>query len=379
MTAEHELRISNAAGVEQIRISNNKSGSEPAAQSGFQSISCVQQVNAPGLLVFALNGDHEIIDSLAQDWQINLWRRNEAESIAWYTEFEGLFRDEVRSTDENGLTTFQAICPGNLDLLARSIVAYPAGTDERSSFSADPAETVLKNLVTYNATTAGTTGDGRDRNVDAWGAFVSVEADGAGGNTITRSYARRNLLTALQDVAAIAGGDFELDKTGDRAWEFKWHSGQLGTDRSASITFALQWGNMGTPTLVRNRINEGTVVIVGGQGEEADRTIVTRTGTNYQATTNSREVFVNASQHTTAAGLNSAGDKRLDEMEARDNITFEVIQVSDFLYGADYFLGDLITSYFQGVTATQQISGVTLDVNPSNPTIETITFELKNA
>jgi hypothetical protein len=180
----------------------------------------------------------------------------------------------------------------------------------------------------------------------------------------------------LQDVARIGARDFYLVRTGAQAWQFRTDN-YLGDDRSAEVVFALNYGNMGNPQLRRNRLNEKTVAIVGGQGLEEDRDFVVRTGTNYNATYNSKEVFYPATQYTTTAGLEAAGDIRLEELRAKDDLTWDVIQTPGSLYGVNYFLGDLVTGYFEGITATKQISSVTVTFAPGSDRAETISVETR--
>jgi hypothetical protein len=120
------------------------------------------------------------------------------------------------------------------------------------------------------------------------------------------------------------------------------------------------------------------VAIVGGQGTDDDRDFVIRTGTNYNATYNSKVVFYPATQYSTTDGYNAAGDIRLDELRAKDELTWDVIQTPGSLYGSHYFLGDLVTGYYQGVTATKQIVGVTVTYAPGNDSLETIQVETAN-
>ena len=102
--------------------------------------------------------------------------------------------------------------------------------------------------------------------------------------------------------------------TGARAWEFRYYPGQLGTDRTSTVIFSLNRGNMASPRLTRERRNAATVAIVGGQGEESDRAVVVRTGANYSVDWDV-ETFYNASSFSTDEGLNSAGDAVLIERE----------------------------------------------------------------
>jgi phage terminase large subunit-like protein len=42
-----------------------------------------------------------------------------------------------------------------------------------------------------------------------------------------------------------------------------------------------------------------------------------------------------------------------------------------------YFLGDLVTGYFEGITATKQISAVTVTFAPGSDRAETISVETR--
>lgn len=367
MATEYALVIKTRAGAIEYILTGQA--------NGFRWLSYKKQVNGVGLLMFDLDSSHTAIDNLEQDGQIEVWRRDDANDVDWYVDFEALFVDEERRANDDGLTTFRAICPGQMDLLAREVVAWPANTDDKSLFESVEASTIMTALVQYNATSDATTGNGRILTSNQ--TNITCESDAVAGNTITFACAHQPLLEALQDVARIGNRDFWLERTGDQAWTFRTDT-YLGTDRSSSVTFALNYGNMSNPVLRRNRLNEKTVVVVGGQGVEDDRTFEVRTGTNYNTAYNSKVVFFPATQYTTSAGLQAAGDVRLDELRARDDLTWDIIQTPGSLYGVHYGLGDLVTGYFQGVTATKQITSVTVTYAPGNDRAEVIQAETSN-
>lgn len=367
MAIDYALAIKSRAGALRRVLSGQ--------EDGFLRLAYKPEVNAPGLLTFDLDADHAAIDDLEQDGQVEVWRRDADNDIDWYADFETLFVDEERRADDDGNSIFRAVCVGNLDFLGREVVAWAANTSNRSLFSAAKASTIMTNLVRYNATSDATTGNGRIYTTDL--ANISYETDDNSGNTITFACAHDNLLSALQDVARIGDRDFYLVRTGAQAWEFRTDN-YLGDDRSATVVFALNYGNMSNPVLRRNRLNEKTKVLVGGQGVDSARTFAVRTGTNYSSTYNSKTVFYPATQYSGTAGLYAAGDVRLDELRARDDLTWDVIQTPGSLYGVHYFLGDLVTGYYQGVTATKQITSVTVTFAPGNDRAETIAVETSN-
>ncbi len=251
-------------------------------------------------------------------------------------------------------------------MLAQRIVAYNANTTNRSKFTTTACETIANTLVKYNATTSGTTGDGRDRAAAGGHPFtgLSVEADGAAGNSVDYYCSRKNLLEALQELSDLSGGgDFDIVKTSSTAWQWRWHTGQLGTDRSATVTFALDRGNMANPQFWDSKASEKTVAIVGGQGEESERDIAVRTGTNYSVT-NDIEMFVNATDidEGATAALQAKGDQRLSENEATKAFSFDALETENLQYGVNYFLGDKVTAInpYDGTSYTLKIKGVTV-------------------
>ena len=166
-------------------------------------------------------------------------------------------------------------------------------------------------------------------------------------------------------MALIAGGDFDVVKTSATAWQWRFYDGQLGTDRTASVFFALERGNMSNPTWRDIRTDEKTVCIVGGQGEESSRTTAIRTGTNYDASTNNIEMFQNATDVDTTDGLNARGDAALDERKAQKQFEFDVIQTPGSQYGTHYTLGDLVTAVnpFSGASVSLKIDEVAITVS----------------
>lgn len=321
-------------------------------------LSYVKEVNTPGLLMFELNSRHRAITDFELDGQVEVWRSNIERSIDWYCDFYGLWRGEERQADRDGMSVYRAICPGQMDFLNRSIVAYSAGVANRSLFTTQKAETIAKNLVKYNATSSGTTGDGRKRNITLTG--ITVETDGGRGETLNTACSYRKLSDVLKDISATGDGDFDLVKTGTASWEFTWYPSQLGTDRSASVVMALEYGNIANPKLVHSYVNDKTAAIVGGQGQEATRTTVVRTGADYAAGYKDYEFFADARHLTTTAALENYGDVELYNQKAKDELTFDVLQVPQTLYGRDYFLGDLITARYESVTTVKKIERVSI-------------------
>jgi hypothetical protein len=356
----YKLRFRDSTGalIAELGYSHQSSADNP----GVSWLSYYRHVYGTGLLQMALVGTLPWLSDFDENGQVEVWRKVADED--WALDFLSINVDDFERTWPDGTERFVYQGPGENDLLARAHVLWFADTANRSAFTAQPAETVMKTLVTYNAVAASAT-IANGRQDDFTSAFtLTVQADGAAGNTIDTYCAWANLLKTLQDVARVGGGDYSLTRDPASAgayttFRFDWHLGQLGTDRTATVIFALTNGNMGEPKVRRRALNSPTTATVGGPGEGAARLITVRDASNHAATRH-RETFVNASNAQTVAARQSAGDAALDRTRPRVEFEWTAIQTGASRYGQHYFLGDLVTAVRPdtGTSTTQKIMGV---------------------
>ncbi len=365
MTVSYDIYIKSRAGVLQEILTGALGNPFENQDDGYLSLSYVKGVNEVGAGAFVLNADSHMAQALCPngvitlDMQVEFWRRDDDNEIEPYCDFYGFVRDRDYETDDNGQVNLLVHLAEQQDLLRREIVAWPHNVANRSLFTATKASTIMTNLVRYNATSDATTGNGRLRTTDLSG--ITYETDDDDGGVLTIACGLRNLHEVLREVGNTGNRDFWLEKAGAQAWEFRTDN-YLGDNRSSSVVFSLLHGNMRRPILRSGHRTEKTVAIMGGAGTDDNRPFRIRTGANYDASDNSTVVFVNASQQITNDGIDSEGDIRLEELRARDTLSFDVIQVPSTLYGKHYFLGDIVSAYFRGFTYAPQIIRVTVDV-----------------
>ena len=327
MTAQYRLELRDA------------DGTLFAGVTDFISVSCVARVNAPGLLVSVLEADHAAISSLQKRSQVDFWMRDREFDIDWMRFFGGLLLAETKEYPEDGLNTYRLSAPGDLWLLGTRVVNWYTGYANRSEFSAQPAETIMKTVVNYNCGASATVVNGRKRGGTIGG--LSVEADGGRGTSVDWYCHGDNVLKTLQELASVGGGDFDLVKsvgTGNR--EFRFYPGQLGTDRSASVLFSIEYGNMVDVKYAVNWMEERTVAAVWGQNSGAARAYETVLGPDYAAS-NDIELYVDA--RDIATDLTDRGTKAMEENLAQGLLSFKVAQTPGCMFGRHYFLGDLVT------------------------------------
>lgn len=326
-----------------------------------------KQVGREGLAKFGIPHDHPCIDDLEENSGVEVWRCNPAQGVDWYCDFRGFYKDFGQ--EQNPYQTFEAVVIGEKYLLSARTVAWKAETANRSQFTAAKAETIGKTLASYNAGANATIANGRiaDGTWTGAGLTITIQADGAAGNTLSWYCAGDNLLETLYNLSLVGGGDFDLIKTGTTTWDFRWYLGQRGTDRSATVLFATEYGNLAAPSYARITSKEKTVAITGGQGKGANREWVSRTGPNYSAA-KKVETTVDARHVDTTAALNAEGDSAMDNLQAQTIYGFRAVQTQATAYGVHYCvdgaLGDLVKARYHGVESTQKVDEVTVSFVP---------------
>ena len=361
-----QIKISSTAGVLKHTVTD------------YKDMAIRKKVNAAGVLAFTIDFENEAIQYMVADALVEVWRKvintTTGETVIdWTREWNGVFKDYSIKFIENQYF-FNAVCVGDMALLSGREILYYAGTTGKTKFTGQKAETIMKDLVKYNAGSSATTGNGRIRTGTITG--LSVEADSARGNTLNFSCAWENLLESLQKIAKVGGADFDLVKTGVAAWEFRYYPGQLGTDRTASVVFSLDRGNMKNPELLIIRSLEKTAIAVLGAGEESSRRIRVVTGANYSATNDIEEAYDARNETDTDAALDSRGAVIAKEKEKTVALEFEIVQTEGARYGQHYFLGDLVTAIFAGYSETLKVTAV--EISSSVSDVEQIFVEVSN-
>jgi hypothetical protein len=341
--------------------------------TSFEYAAYTNEINATGALKFSIRGNPAFLSQFVHRSQVEVWRANPSRDMAWYRDFSGIYIAQRREFDGSDL--FTATAAGDNWLLGTRYIAYAAGVSNRTVFINQPVETIMKTLVTYNVTAAASVANGRDRAGQITG--VLVEADAARGNHVDWYCARDNLLESLTQLARNCGDDFALVKTGAAAWEFRYYPGQLGTDRTASVFFSLNRGNMGQPAWDYDRSPEKTAAIVAGQDQGTNREIAIVLSPTYAAD-NDVEMFVDARNVATTDGLIAKGTESLTKTTQKSQVfRFDTIQTANSYYGLHYFLGDKVTAvrWFDDTPITQKIWGVTVEMSKQT---EKIRVEMAN-
>ena len=340
--------------VQYTVITYDSVGTRTSYISDVLDIVISRAVNGVDMCRITVSGTSASVPYLEYGAILEVYREDRDAGIAYYREFAGLMR--LIDTAITDVTTITVQAVGFNALLADRIVAWKSGVSNRSQFSAVAAETVLKTLFDYNLGSSATTANGRLLGGVLTGATTA--ATGSNGNTISLSVSGQNLLTAMQRVQEVAGGDFDLVFTAPATYTYTWYTGQRGTDRTTSVIFSVANGTIGSLRIVTDRIADYTAAVVAGQGEGATRSFVTRPA-SLPTGLNLREAWVDARNQSTTAEYTESGDIVLAEVERqRSRVEARILQSEALRYGREYFLGDLVSVYTGSTTLTRKVQSI---------------------
>jgi len=215
---------------------------------------------------------------------------------------------------------------------------------------------------------------------------LSIQVDGALGETWTGDRAYEKLVKVLQDIALATDFDFDIVGTGAGLFEFRTYAGQRGSDRStigldtftalngagnAPVIFSIENETMVDVLKTLDRSEEKNRYFVLGTGTDAARVVTISEDTTLQDDSpwNLCEDAVNGvTQGTT--GASDVGAAALAKAKPETGLTFKVLQQAKQLYGKHYSWGDLVTARFDGVDTNLKITGMTGSFDASGERIE---------
>lgn len=274
---------------------------------------------------------------------------------------------------ENGRTIIRLTAADANDLLARRIINYVAGSSQASK--SGTVDVVVKAIVTDNFVS---------RNALS---HFTVSAASTAGPTITQSFAWRNVLTVIQDIANASAQlgtyySFEVFALGPDNFEFRSYFGQRGLDRTmnasnAPTVMSIENKRLGNVSLTSDHTNEANVVICAGQGEGADRTKITvQDDTALNATPYSRvEQFKDSRNNATVAAVTTDANTTLRESRALTLFEATVQQTPTNRFGLEYDFGDTVTAVFLGQSFDCRLSSIEIALSDGK---ETITSKLRS-
>lgn len=351
MALIYNVQVYSSAGVLQSLITD------------FESIGISRQCSSVDACKFSIPSSSQSAQYISVGARLIVTRMDEEMGVSESVEFSGIIRAVVQIV--SSIRSLQITAVGMMAILKDRIIAWPSEVVNRTKFTAQPAETIIKTLFDYNIGSLATTAQGRILNGVITG--FSTGASSGAGSSLTLACSMKNLFQTLQETAYTGGGDIDIAYTASSTWIFSWYTGQRGTDRSATVILSVPTGTISELIITTDRISDFTSVVIGGAGVNKARIYATRPAT-LPTGLNSREIYSDAKStgNNSLASMRQQGSVMLTTT-GRRRVTYKakIIQGGSLRYGRDYFLGDLVTIRDNSTNVVQKVQGVTLSLSSS--------------
>lgn len=367
MAAEYQIWLSTPFGVRSYVL----------PLEAVTSLSYSRSVNAVGSLSIECIRS-AIPDSWAvEDARAELWRKPEGGIPTLEGEGPWLLSKAGKVTKADGSKLWRFNFENLMTLLQRRCVLYYANTANRSSYTAT-AENLLKDVFFRNFYTSdspwNTVGSVTSR---SWSTYMALAAVQNIGPSTTKQFAWRNVLPVMQEVAKSSAANgtpmfFDLVQSGS-LFEYRVYTGQRGVDRSGSLIISPERGSLGGDVeSTTDWSNTATVVLAGGQGQDAARLIGSASNATAAARSpfGRREAFVDATQVTTSGALATEAYQELQARRAKRTLSGELVSVPGAVYGIDWGFGDKLTAEFENERFTATVDAVAVSLIAGNEDIK---------
>lgn len=316
-----------------------------------------------------------IIRSIAPDWYVRIFRIDPITQIRSLV-YSGLHITLVDQARANGDLIFNLYGSGYTQLLTRRVVVPNPTYEESTKIGA--AEFVLKGFIADCMITP----------LDSDRIFpgVSSEISTDEGEIVEYSARYINLMTVCENVANAGKIDFGLiegNSVGEvivrarSVWGKDRREGNTAGNPETKLSFLR--GTMDIPIYTNNTSDEKTFVYVGGEGQGAERNVLTVSAA-YNGKWGRKEAFIEGRQQGSTLSLVSVGNAYLEDKKQTETLSFDIIQTIGSRWLVDWDLGDLITArYFDKVFDKKIVEvAVVVSGESSSQMIETVTVELED-
>ena len=330
----------------------------------FESLEYVKTQNAIGALVINMPRELMAYDQFSVGDIFEVWREKggvlELQNETAYFLQNWEFWEDDDGSEYIRLTAFDANW-----LLDTAIVWAAAGSAaaEMTDYPDDMMKAIVENELGATSGVASRT------------KLTCAPDLSAGGSAITKAFAYRNVLSVLQEICETAKEKndvwlgFDVVRTTPGAFEFRTYTEQRGQDHGRYSgdprLVGKQYGNLSKAVFGTYHADERNAILVGGAGEEASRTTVTRTNeTRMNASKwNRREYFKDSRDDSTTAALEADGDAALEEFRPRQVLTGTLHDTPGMQYGIHYWFGDILSVEAYGYYVDCRVESVRVKVD----------------
>jgi len=329
----------------------------------FNSLEYIKTQNTIGSLVVNLPRGLLQYDQFSVGDIFEVWREKNG-TLELQNETAYFLQDWEFWTDNDGAEYIRLFANDANWLLDTAIVIHKS-TSAQADKTAIPDD-MLKAIVREQL--------GNLADADRQKLSVALDLSAAGAS-ITKAFAYRNVLTVLQEICEVAQEKndiwlgFDVVRTAPGQFEFRTYTGQRGQNHGRASgdprLVGRQYGNLSEAAFGTYHADERNVVLVAGQGEDAARTLVTRSNTSRMNASkwNRREYFKDSRDDSTTAALEADGDAALDEFRPRQVLTGKLHDTPGMQYNIHYQFGDILSAEAFGYHVDCHVGSVKIKVD----------------
>lgn len=354
-------------------------GNLVAVFDDFKPLTIEHRINGYSNCTFSIDGQDSRISLFKLDYFLEVWRDI---GDLKYIEFEGVHRSDQLQYTEGGHWIYTSYSRSFEDFLMRRCVMYrnlakvleaDGVTWHGYTLKNIAADDAMKEFVNENLGPGANNhvvGDPNTRLVNGAMPNFNIEPNTSQGPTYFANFSYLNLYEVLQKIAEATGVDFKVRRFSGNQFEFITRYPMLGSDKSATLVFSPEYGNMTIPSWTLTRTEEVNVVAVLGQGENTYRHALTFERASTMDSPWNRRETTHDSSNDTGQGFIDTSTEVLNNLKAKEEFTFSVMQTDASAYGYDYVLGDVCTVKFGAITKQKKVTGIVINVSDGKEDIK---------
>lgn len=366
-------------------ILKNSNGTQLTTLQDFFDLTYARRVNDVGVLTIIVPASYS--QYLAIDGQIEIYRKVDNGPFTLDMDTRWFIRRPSRKLTLGGQEYIQIYAEDANTLLKRRVVAYYAGSSQ--STKTGNADNLMKAIVRENmgSTASDYSGSAAARQLSS--SLFSIQADLSQGASVTKSFAYRDVLSVLQELAnaSIQAGSylaFDVFSIAGGTFEFRTYSGQRGVDHrwpsgSNPVILDPQFGNLGDIDQTDDYSDARSFIYCGGQGEGTARIIQTATDATLAGLSpyGRFEAWQDARQSESSASVLAEAQAELWSRRAKKTFEGTILETPAVRYGVNYGFGDIVTARYRGQQYDCRVDAVQI-TKASNTTPEQITTKIQS-
>ena len=352
-------------------IVRDPSGNKLADLTRFAKLDYVLTENAVGSLTLTL-GEEIPPDWTTRDTRLEVWRSVDGAPAALEGEAVWFVRQPIDDLAASGELTHTLTAHDANDLLKRRIVAYKATTSQSTKTAAydDMAKAIVRENLGNLATDT----------LRDLSAYLSVDADQSACPSALKSFAYRNVLTVLQEIAAASAGagtylSFDITRVNDSQLVFRTYMNQRGIDHRFPtspnpVLLSPESGTLANASIKYDYTLEVTAAYAGGKGQNTARDFeVAVDARAFSSPFNRIEAFLDMAN----ADPTEIPAQLLAELWAgrpRKHFTGRIDESPGVRYGVHYGHGDIVTAAFRNQSFNCRVTPVHVTVSEQGEVID---------